>query len=592
MHIPLLLLAFAQGPTPPAGRLPPNKAPPVALDAAQIARALDAHAQSPRPVSIPESAGPLTIAYSDYTINLQGQVILDGGFSPAEEAHAQAFFDKMQPVVEALYGPPYTQYTLTIVRDLQYSGTNIFIPLTLEIHTAALIPLDAQLITHELLHAWRWQRTVTMDLSSPYLYNPTLSGFEEGMAQGGSYAALNAYTAIYGQGDPHVGYFYWLSDNDRDYDLRNDGSMATAAGFFSDSGATWKYFDRYEQGAAAFLKLHAVIPSFFSAFNAAWYAYVDQAVAANPRYKPTRAELVALMATYMSTVDAMPVSAWVDRQRILDCVTTPGKKVWIWREWWTPTWEPASRVHYVETFPNGSEWATYLQVPPGPGWLYHRLNLPPVSGTLVVWRSWDGFKVTSANCTSEDMPWWAPAQACGPYNCAAGIGFEFVMFTETNPGPGPFPSPSPIIFYPKPQTGLYKLKALYRNPHYGQTAYGFPYDLTQASAELVWYQPVTSNAEAAASMLVGGIVGADAGSIMVQHLSVPGVSATVPVTRGLFLVPFVPGWLQAELGGTLTMARPGVLRFIWTPQGGSQQVWERAVGAGSPGGGRVVLLGQ
>jgi hypothetical protein len=85
----------------------------------------------------------------------------------------------MMPIIRQLYGPPCDNYTVTIVRDLAYSGSNIFIPSTDEIRKDD--KFSPQLFTHELLHAFRNDRILSSDLS--WQYSPKYSGFEESFAQ-------------------------------------------------------------------------------------------------------------------------------------------------------------------------------------------------------------------------------------------------------------------------------------------------------------------------------------------------------------------------------------------------------------------------
>ena len=84
-------------------------------------------------------------------------------------------------------------YTVTAVRDLRYTSSNIFIPSLDEIHMDdGFYP---QLFTHELVHAFRNDRLLSSDQN--WNFDSTLSPFEESFAQAVSYEAMNDYVAAY-----------------------------------------------------------------------------------------------------------------------------------------------------------------------------------------------------------------------------------------------------------------------------------------------------------------------------------------------------------------------------------------------------------
>ena len=598
MILSLLLALAQQSPSSPGGLLHPNKSLPAHLDTEQIERAEFALAAADAvgaTSTAPESAAcnfaqmPLDVAFSDYTVQANGTVLQDGGWTPAQRDYLSAFLCKMMPIIDAQYGPPWQRYTLTIVKDLRYTNTNVFIPLTGSIHTAMdAPPINAQLLTHELLHAWRYQRTLTMNLGAGSLYSPVLSGFEEGFAQGISYACLNQYVTTYGQGDPHAGYFRWGSDNDWDYDFRNDSSMS-AWSFFSESAGTLKYFDRYEQGAAVFLMLLAADPVYAPQFNAAWYAYADAAVASNPAYMPTRAEVAALLASVLPALESGPPSAWLDRQRILDCQPVFGKELWWWKDWIpSPIAHSYYRIHYIETFPDGGQWAYYVQS--HGAYLIHRLN--GHSGSFVA-KDWTGQIVAADRCRMKDPKWWQGIPPVCGLTCAVGFGMEEVHWYEgVQPSPAGYQTNSPILLPIEP-TGLYAMKVVHRNPHYvappSQPLYGLAYDATQQFADEIKYQLVMTSSEGVGAFVAGGVVGINEGSVLIEH---SGASQTVPLVNGLFLAPQVPAWVETHLGGALQTAKPGLWRFTITPTAGAPLVVEklRDWGAATFASGRCYFL--
>ena len=79
---------------------------------------------------------------------------------PPEKAEAlSGFMDQMLPGLRDLYGPPATSYTVRLVRDLRYAASAVFFPSSDEIHAGDNVTY--QLLTHELVHAFRRERVLS-----------------------------------------------------------------------------------------------------------------------------------------------------------------------------------------------------------------------------------------------------------------------------------------------------------------------------------------------------------------------------------------------------------------------------------------------
>ena len=170
------------------------------------------------------------------------------------------FFNKIYPILTAIYGPPADSYTVTAVRDLRYTSSNIFIPSLDEIHMSdAFYP---QLFTHELVHAFRNDRLLSSDAN--WNFDSTLSPFEESFAQAVSYDAMNAYVAAYPNDTLVPGTSLFGSSNDWDYDFQNVPELR-GTDFWSEGGATGLYWTKYEMGAAAMRKIELESPGFYQA---------------------------------------------------------------------------------------------------------------------------------------------------------------------------------------------------------------------------------------------------------------------------------------------------------------------------------------
>ena len=244
-----------------------------------IGRAEEAHrAVRRRSLSVPERFGPeqpLDVRFADYTLGEDGEVIPGStGWTTAERRRFSRFLRRMLPIVRDLYGDPFERWTITVVKDLYYTGSWIFIPSLLEIHTDG--SWNPRLLAHEFIHAFRGRRTLTNDAN--WNYTPTLSGFEEGFAEGVAYMAMNAYVAQYCAGGDCSGadvpsYYRWDSYLEGVYDFSNDASL-TSESFWSDSGGTLKFYERYLMAAAAVMRLETAVSSFSRRFNEEYYARI------------------------------------------------------------------------------------------------------------------------------------------------------------------------------------------------------------------------------------------------------------------------------------------------------------------------------
>ena len=73
----------------------------------------------------------LHVKFRSMGYDTSGNVI--AGWTNNQILQMSTFVKLMVPIIEELYGPPCDNYTVTVVRDLAYSSSNIFIPSTGEI---------------------------------------------------------------------------------------------------------------------------------------------------------------------------------------------------------------------------------------------------------------------------------------------------------------------------------------------------------------------------------------------------------------------------------------------------------------------------
>lgn len=509
----------------------------------------------------------LSIRFSDYTIDQNGAVQRDGGWTASERELFSGFLCNMMPIIESLYGAPFESYTLTLVRDLYNTSSSVFVPRERSIHT--LPSWNPQLLTHELVHAFRgdWALTTANNSSR---YSPKLSGYEEGFAQAVSYEAMNLYLDTFGA-DQFVGQRWnrvWAPESEWNYDFKNDSSMVTED-FWSDVGGTRKYFERYEQAAAAMQQLAIKIPSFYQRFNQAYY----QAIRSTPGYLPTKERIDSII---QSLTDEA-VADWISKQNILQCRVNTGKKIWLTAAPGNPL-EPLQKIHFIETFPAGSEW--YYTVP-GQGYLLHRLN--GSAGSLDLVRSWDrSTVVANQNVLMRGDPRWQTADPVCYLNCSYGFGAEQLLFHNQNIA---FPPNLLLPIHQPTESGLYELNISYRNPHYRNPAlFGIGYDAVQTEEHDTFPQILgLSSAEWANNKIFGGITGLPdgTGSVTISKADQPSASVTVPIQRGIFQTAGSSEWFTTIRNGAFIVSRPGTLIFEIRDSSGNTIREERHIGYGA-----------
>lgn len=304
------------------------------------------------------------VDYADFGFDTDGVTPADG-WDSGQIARFEHFTSRMLPILRELYGPPARDFTVTLVRDLYYSNSNIYFPQYNEIHMDD--SWNPQLLTHELIHAFRDNVTVTSD--EYWRYDDTLSGFEEGFAQGGSYACMNRYIEAHPE-DPHVtASEIWQSDFHWDYDFQNVAELRTTD-FWSDSGGMGLSWRRYEMAAAAMRKIHIENDQFYRLFNEEWYSRIN----ADPDLRSSRDLAVGIIGEICPTVEGIAAQEWIQHQYVFDCRTHEGKKVWLYTQHY-PHWADYrinQRIHYYETFPGGSDWSYWDAQTLS--WVYHHLN--------------------------------------------------------------------------------------------------------------------------------------------------------------------------------------------------------------------------
>ncbi len=421
------------------------------------------------------------------------------GWTTSQISTMTAFYTRMYPILVALYGPPADNYTVTAVRDLAYTRSNIFMPSTDEIRMSD--SFSPQLFTHELIHAFRNDHILSSD--SNWSYDPTLSGFEEGFAQAVSYEAMNAYVAAYPTDSIVPGNTLWGSSNDSNYDMQNVPEIR-GTDFWSDGGGTGLYWLRYEMAAAAIRKINIESPGFYKAFNAEYYRRIN---ASPTTLRSTRPVLVDIIKTLVPQIESTPAATWIDAQNIFYSQNVYGQKIFHKiQDYPSSQLYAFQSLYFMETMSCGSEWACW----DGTKWVYHRLN---------------GAAGTARLLDAEgSVVWSGPLQMTPTTNPAAGyMGFGSAIKSLT--------TASTLLPWPGGNTAEYVMNLSTLSLYTFETTFTDPLTnkSTSSSIRRVLGQPVTNSFGG----VYGGVVGHRNGTIYLDHAGMPSEPG-IPVVHGAF----------------------------------------------------------
>ena len=115
------------------------------------------------------------------------------GFSEQEKTPYTNFLRRVWPIMYERLGPPAESFNTVILN--QGVDSNVFV--TVENGRKFLTDGDfiPRLMVHEFIHAWKGQFTITSDAN--WNYDPMLSGFEEGSAEGMAFEIIHEYVRSY-----------------------------------------------------------------------------------------------------------------------------------------------------------------------------------------------------------------------------------------------------------------------------------------------------------------------------------------------------------------------------------------------------------
>jgi hypothetical protein len=488
--------------------------------------------------------GPCDVAALPLDVKLSPE------WTSEERQQASAFLCGMLPVLRDLYGDPFERLPVVLVKDAAAAGAWTFSPLAMEVRSDGA--WSSQLLTHELVHAFRGRRVLTRTSDGRAL--PELFGLEEGFAEGIADLAMNEYVRRNCPGGECAtalvpSRHLWTSGLEWTYDLANDASLRTGA-LWSDGGGTGKARERYQMAAAVVMRLEVAVPGFSRRFNQAYYARLRAGA------EPSRETVLVLLEELSPEMDRLPMRQWVARQEVLNGTPPLGKRDWIVDA--TPlagVGETSKRLlHYVETLPDGRD-----------------IGVADATGILTLSRESGAgaerlFPLLMQAPVERGFPLEELVLARNPRDCRGARVPEPLCIDQ----PEPF--------------GLYRLETSWLDPS------------APPSSHLLLAGKAPADFDANRHLLVGGILGSESGHLVITNSSRPG-EVRAPVKNGAFYAEAPTCrrkgddcWVEpyAEWSDRLVSV-PGTLTFRFTGDDGRSFEEERTIVYGDQGRHRFLL---
>ena len=298
--------------------------------------------------TIGEISNAMQVSLADYGFEADG-VTKTAGWTDTEKNTLQDFTGRVIPLIKEVYGSPARDFTVSIVKNARYAENAVYFPQYNEVHLSD--PSEYQLLTRELIHAFRDNVQLTTDAN--WKYEVSLSAFEEGFAQAASYTVLNKYIEIYPDDTLVNSEQVWMSDRVWDYDFHNVPELTTQD-LYSDMGYTGLFWNRYEMASAAMKKIEIEDEDFFLKFNEQWYYNVN----GDSSLRSSREETISDIRSAVAEIEGKSTSDWISDQRIFGCVVSRGEKIFsdTVHDVAAADYEIEQNIYFYETFDNGSDY--------------------------------------------------------------------------------------------------------------------------------------------------------------------------------------------------------------------------------------------
>ena len=165
-----------------------------------------------------------------------------------------------------------------------------------------------RLIVHEFIHAWKGRYTIVSDEN--WNYDPSLSGFEEGMAEAMAFEIMQEYVRSYPNESatletlgyrPHQYWAIYTTNYDAIKNVRWTGA-----------GDFWTHTDgppnRYTISAATVQMMLRENPNAIREFMSLYYETIRE----NPGWRPNRDDVIDMWDTLVPELNGYPLREYLD----------------------------------------------------------------------------------------------------------------------------------------------------------------------------------------------------------------------------------------------------------------------------------------
>ncbi len=283
-------------------------------------------------------------------------------FPPEAEAQYREFLKRVFPLIYEHLGPP--GETLNVFIDYAENRryfTTLDNGRTLQTD-ARFIP---RLIVHEFVHVWKGRYAITRDEN--WVYNNSLTGFEEATAEGMAFEIIHEFVRSYPEDPATIQLLegrpsqYWSSGTTR-YDAIKNLRWTGAGDFRNPSSGSPS---RYAIVATTFQMMVRENPSFMREFMSLYY----ETIRSDPDWRPNRADVINMWETLVPELNGYPLGEYLDTLPVFN-----GRQLdeGAYVLWVTRTYGKTGEQHFAFGYaiPNGRIWTlTEDEVKEVPEWL-------------------------------------------------------------------------------------------------------------------------------------------------------------------------------------------------------------------------------
>ena len=222
------------------------------------------------------------------------------------EVRYREFLKRVFPIIHGHLGPPAESFNINV----DYGGDDIDAYVTLDDGRTLIADQNflPRLMVHELVHAWKGNYAITSDEN--WHHDDSLSGFEEGIAEGAAYEIMHEYVRSY---PGHFASFQVLDDRTQQYwSAKATSYDAVKHSRWTGAGDFWTHTDgpanRYSISANTVQMMMQEEPRFVSEFMALYYETIRQ----DPQWRPNRGDIIAMWETIVPTLNGYPLKTYID----------------------------------------------------------------------------------------------------------------------------------------------------------------------------------------------------------------------------------------------------------------------------------------